>query len=146
MQKITPFLWFDNNFEEAFAFYQSIFKSAKLIAKHPMGGTFELEGQRLLAMNGGPMYKFTPAISLYIDCKDQDDVDYYWDKLTAGGGAESRCGWLQDKYGLSWQVIPRALTDYLAGGNSEVSRRVVEAMMKMTKIEVGELHKAARAQ
>ncbi|RZA26035.1 MAG: VOC family protein [Proteobacteria bacterium] len=144
MQKITPFLWFDNNFEEAFNFYKAIFKSAKLIDKNPMGGTFELEGQTFFALNGGPMFKFTPAISLYIDCKDQDEVDYYWNKLKADGGAESQCGWLQDKFGLSWQVIPKALTNYLSNSDEAVSGRVVEAMMKMTKIEIDKLDKAAK--
>lgn len=112
MQRITPFLWFDNNAQEAMNFYVSVFKNAKVISSSPMSVSLELEGQEFFGLNGGPVFRFTEAISLYVDCIDQKEVDDLWYKLSAGG-EESRCGWLNDKFGLSWQIIPRTLCDYL---------------------------------
>ncbi len=156
MQKITPFLWFDNRAEEAMQFYTSIFKNSKAGeirrwgdgAPAPKGGvlsaTFEIEGQQLIAFNGGPHFKFTPAVSLMVDCKDQDEVDYYWQKL-GEGGVESQCGWLQDKFGLSWQVVPKRLGELLQDPDSGRSGRAMQAMMKMTRIDVAALESAANA-
>lgn len=153
MNKITPFLWFDDKAEEAANFYISIFKNSKLLevkrrqGKTPgsdnpvMGVTFELEGQRFMALNGGPHFSFTPAISLFVDCKDQAEVDELWMKLTAGGEG-SRCGWLKDKYGLSWQIIPKALGEMLQDKDPQRAGRVMQAMLKMGKIEVRELQRA----
>jgi len=154
MNKITPFLWFDDKAEEAANFYISIFKNSKLLSvqrrqgktlgsDNPvMGLTFELEGQRFMALNGGPHFSFTPAISLFVDCKDQAEVDELWKKLTAGGGEESRCGWLKDKYGLSWQIIPKALGEMLQDKDAARAGRVMQAMLKMGKIQVQELQQA----
>lgn len=153
MRKITPFLWFDDKAEEAAKFYTSIFKNSKLVSvqrrqgKTPgsdspvMGVTFELEGQRFMALNGGPHFHFTPAISLFVDCKDQAEVDGLWAKLTAGGEA-SRCGWLKDKYGLSWQIIPKALGEMLQDKDAVRAGRVMQAMLGMDKIDVQGLQRA----
>ena len=141
MQKITPFLWFDNNAQEAMNFYVSIFKNAKVISESPMSVSFELEGQEFFGLNGGPMFRFTEAISLYVDCGDQNEVDELWTKLTAGG-EESRCGWLKDKFGLSWQIIPRKLSDYLSDPDPAKANRVMAAMMQMGKIDIAGLIKA----
>jgi predicted 3-demethylubiquinone-9 3-methyltransferase (glyoxalase superfamily) len=158
MQKITPCLWFDKNGEEAMEFYTSIFKDSKIgkasrynkEAAANMGmpegsmlaATFELAGQKFMALNGGPMFKFTEAISLMIDCGTQEEVDYYWNALTADGGEESMCGWLKDKFGLSWQVTPAALNDLMTNGTPEQSARVMAAMMKMKKIDIQTLQDA----
>ena len=107
MQKITPFLWFNNQAQEAADFYCSIFNDSKVISANPMMVTFQIEGQKFFALNGGPMFKFTEAISLYVNCETQEEVDTLWDKLISNGGQESQCGWLKDKYGLSWQIIPK---------------------------------------
>lgn len=148
MQKITTFLWFDNQAEEAVKFYTSVFKDGKIISETtwPEGGPaaagtvlvveFELAGQRFQALNGGPQFKFTEAISLVINCEDQEEVDYYWEKLLADGGQESQCGWLKDKYGLSWQVTPTILPQLLLSEDREKASRVMQAMMKMVKIDV----------
>jgi predicted 3-demethylubiquinone-9 3-methyltransferase (glyoxalase superfamily) len=146
MQKITPFLWFDHQAEEAMNFYLSIFKSAKVLNVNRMGDkvflvSFELEGQKFMALNAGPKYKFTEAISLYVDCETQAEVDELWDKLSAGG-AESRCGWLKDKYGLSWQIIPKALGKLMSDPNPAKSQAVMQAMLKMDKIIIADLQKA----
>lgn len=120
MQKISPFLWFNGNGEEAISFYTSIFKDSSVghISRMPngvmMGGTFYLQGQEFMALNGGPMFQFTPAISLFVKCADQAEVDYYWNALLADGGEESRCGWLKDKFGLSWQIIPNRLGELMS--------------------------------
>lgn len=152
-QKITPFLWFDGQAEEAINFYVSLFKNAKIlsITKYPdnvpgMGGKvltaiFELDGQQFMALDGGPMYKFTEAISLYVDCETQEEVDALWNKLSADKNAE-QCGWLKDKYGLSWQIIPRALGELMSDKNQTKSQRVMQAMLKMKKIDIAELKKA----
>jgi predicted 3-demethylubiquinone-9 3-methyltransferase (glyoxalase superfamily) len=148
MQKITPFLWFDNNAEEAMNFYVSVFKNSKVgqISRYgdagpgPKGAvmlvSFELEGQQFMALNGGPHFKLTPAISLYVDCKTQEEVDELWEKLLSGGGKADQCGWLTDKFGLSWQIIPRALTEMISDPDPQKSQRVMQAMMKMVKIDV----------
>ena len=147
MQKITPFLWYNGTAEEAMHFYISVYKNGKVIHVSPgpggkaMSVTFELEGQRFHALNGGPMFQFTPAISFFVDCYSQDEVDNLWEKLSAGG-EKSRCGWLKDKYGLSWQIIPTELGKYLNSPDPVKSKRVMEAMLKMDKIDIAGLKKA----
>ena len=146
-QKITPFLWFDGKAEEAMHFYVSIFKNSKAgkVMKGPdgsvMGVTFQLEGIKFSALNGGPQYKFTPAISLFVDCKTQQEVDELWEKLSAGG-EKSRCGWLKDKYGLSWQIIPSVLGKLLQDKNRAKAGKVMQAMMQMDKIDIKRLKQA----
>jgi predicted 3-demethylubiquinone-9 3-methyltransferase (glyoxalase superfamily) len=147
MQKIRPFLWFNNNAEEAMKFYVSIFKDSKVVSTMPgpdgkaMGGTFQLEGQEFLVLNGGPQYHFTPAISLFVNCETQEEVDDYWKKLTAGG-AEEPCGWLKDKYGLSWQIIPSVLGRLLGDKNRTKANAALQAMLKMKKIDIKGLQEA----
>lgn len=154
MQKITTFLWFDNNAEEAVKFYCKVFKKSKILETRrfddPFSGeknkivviTFRLEGQRFMAINGGPMFKFTEAISLYVNCKDQKEVDRLWSKLTSGGGQESQCGWLKDKFGLSWQIVPKDLGKYLYGKDKSKAKRAMDAMLKMKKLDVAKLKAA----
>jgi len=154
MQKITPFLWFDNNAEEAANFYTSIFKHSKLgnIARYGEAGpgpkgsvmsvTFQIEGQDFIALNGGPQFKFTPAISFFVDCPSQDEVDDLWEKLSAGG-RKDRCGWLQDKFGVSWQIIPTVLGELLHSKDPQTSQRVMNAMLKMDRIDIETLKRAA---
>jgi predicted 3-demethylubiquinone-9 3-methyltransferase (glyoxalase superfamily) len=149
MQKITTFLWFDNNAEEAMNFYTTVFKDSKIGAVHRRGadgpvfsGTFYLHGQEFYVLNGGPMFKFTEAISLFVKCQTQEEVDYFWEKLSEGG-AKSQCGWLKDKFGLSWQIIPDALGELMYSGDAAKSGRVMQAMMKMSKIEIDKLEAAA---
>jgi len=147
MQKITPFLWFNGQAEEATSFYLSIFKNSKLISTMPgpggsvMGTTFELEGQRFHTLNGGPQYSFTPAISMFISVETQQEVDDLWSKLSAGG-REDRCGWLQDKYGLSWQVVPTALPRLLGDKDRARAGRVMQAMLQMQRIDIAVLQQA----
>jgi predicted 3-demethylubiquinone-9 3-methyltransferase (glyoxalase superfamily) len=147
MQKITPFLWFDNNAEEAMNFYTSVFKEAKITNKTPgpdgkiMSGSFELFGQEFMVLNGGPLFKFNESVSFFVTCEDQAEVDYYWDKLLEGG-EPSQCGWLKDKYGLSWQIIPKALGEYLGNEDQEKAGRAMQAMLQMTKIDVAKLKAA----
>ena len=146
MQKITPFLWFDDKAEEAMHFYLSIFKNSKPGRVTRSGGsvvsvTFTLEGQEFMALNGGPHYQFTPALSLFVDCKTQAEVDELWEKLSAGGKID-RCGWLRDKYGLSWQIIPSALGEMLYDSDPARAQRVMQAMLKMDKIDIEGLRKA----
>ena len=157
MQKISPFLWFNNQAEEAMNFYVSIFKNSKILNVSRYGdagpgpkGTvmvanFELAGQRFMALNGGPVFSFTPAISLYVDCETQAEIDEYWDKLSAGGSAQ-QCGWLTDKFGVSWQVVPSVLGKLMSDPDPEKSKRVVQAMMKMVKLDIAALQRAADAQ
>lgn len=152
-QKIIPFLWFENHAEEAMNYYVKIFKnsSVKNIVRYGEAGpgpkdgvmtvTFELEGQEFTALNGGPMYKFTEAISFYVKCTSQDEVDYYWDKLTLEG-QEQPCGWLKDKYGVSWQIVPMLLVEMLNDTDPQRVRRVTEAMLKMKKIDIETLKNA----
>jgi predicted 3-demethylubiquinone-9 3-methyltransferase (glyoxalase superfamily) len=141
MQKIVPFLWFDGKAEEAAKFYTSVFKNAKIVQISPMVSTFNLEGQEFMALNGGPKFKFTPAVSFFVRCEGQDEVDYFWEKL-AEGGRTDQCGWLQDKYGLSWQVIPTIFVKMMSDPDREKSKRVMEALMKMTKIDISTLQTA----
>jgi len=153
MPKITPFLWFDSNAEEAAQFYTSIFKNSKILQTSRYGedgpgpkGTvmtirFELNGQEFIALNGGPHFKFNEAVSFVVNCETQQEVDEYWKKLTAGG-KEVQCGWLTDKYGLSWQITPTILGQLIADKDPEKARRVMQAMMKMVKIDIEALKKA----
>ena len=146
MNKITPFLWFDDKALEAAKFYCSIFKDSKIIkqnknGKKVWGVTLKINGQELIAFNGGPHFKFTPAISLFIHCKTQEEVDYYWEKLSKGG-KKVQCGWLKDKYGLSWQIIPDTLGKLLEDKDPKKAERVYQAMMKMTKIDIKTLKQA----
>lgn len=148
MKKITPFLWFDNQAEEAMNFYTSIFKNSRVlgIQRGPDGRAqsvnFELEGQELIGFNAGPEFKFNEAISLYVDCRDQQEVDELWNRLISDGGEESQCGWLKDKYGLSWQIVPSALGRYLNDPDPVKAQRVMQAMLKMRKIDVDGLKQA----
>ena len=154
MQKITPFLWFDGNAEEAANFYTSIFKNSKMgkISRYGDAGpgakgsvmsvTFQIEGQEFFALNGGPQFKFTPAISFFVNCETQQEVDDLWEKLSAGGRTD-RCGWLQDKYGLSWQIIPKVLSQLLGDKDPQRAKRAMQAMLQMTKIDGNALQQAA---
>jgi len=158
MQKITPFLWFDDQAEDAANFYTSIFKNSNIgrIFRHteeaaektglPVGSVltieFEIEGQKFVALNGGPLFKFNESISFVINCETQEEVDYFWGKLTADGGEESACGWLKDKFGMSWQVTPTVLIDMLNDSDEEKSGRVMQAMLQMKKIDVKALKDA----
>ena len=148
MKKITPFLWFDTQAEEAMNFYVSLFKNSKVlnISRGSDGNafivSFELDGQDFMGLNAGPEFKFNESISMYVDCEDQTEVDYFWNVLTADGGEESMCGWLKDKYGLSWQIVPKQLGKLMGDPDPEKSTRVREAMLKMQKIIVADLQKA----
>ena len=162
MQKITPFLWFTDNAEEAVKFYTSIFKNSKVgrilrysedVAKLSQSGMpagsvltieFEIEAQKFVALNGGPEFKFNESISFVVNCETQKEVDYFWEKLTSDGGEESQCGWLRDKFGVSWQVTPTVLIDMLHDKDSEKAQRVMKAMLQMQKIDIEKL-KAAYA-
>ena len=153
MQKITPFLWFDTNAEEAVNFYTSIFKDSKIVNINRYGeagpgqvgtamtATFTLQGQEFMALNGGPHFKFTEAISFFVNCETQEEVDELWEKLSEGG-EESQCGWLKDKFGVSWQIVPTALGQLLGDEDTEKSKRVMEAMLQMHKIDVEKLKQA----
>jgi predicted 3-demethylubiquinone-9 3-methyltransferase (glyoxalase superfamily) len=145
MPKIHPFLWFDKEAEEAMNFYVSVFPNSKVLSVQRSGpdgvvmtAAFELDGQRISALNGGPAFKFSEAFSFVIDCKDQAEVDDYWDKLVEGG-QPSRCGWLKDRFGLSWQVVPKQLFETIGGPDAEGRKRAMEAMMQMGKLDVGKL-------
>jgi predicted 3-demethylubiquinone-9 3-methyltransferase (glyoxalase superfamily) len=149
MQKITPFLWFDGHLDEAIAYYTSIFKNSEVkeVIKGPdekaFTAIFVLEGHEFMALNGGPRFKFTEAISFFVNCKDQEEIDYYWDSLTANGGQESMCGWLKDKYGLSWQIVPDGLVELLWNKvEPKKSQRAIDAMMQMRKLDIAKLHEA----
>ncbi|EEF57950.1 VOC family protein [Pedosphaera parvula] len=154
MQKITPFLWFDNEAEEAMKFYTSIFKKSKIVSVTKYGeagpgpkGTvmsaiFQLNGQEFYALNGGPSFKFSPAISFFVKCETQKEIDYYWKKLSAGGGETLQCGWLRDKFGVSWQIVPPILIELLGDKDPVKSQRVMQAMLKMTKLDIKKLKKA----
>jgi len=154
MQKITPFLWFDDKAEEAANFYVSLFKNSKIdtVSRYgdagpgPKGAVmtvaFQLNGQKFTALNGGPLFKFTEAISLFVNCESQQEVDELWEKLSAGG-QKSRCGWLKDKYGLSWQIIPSALGKLMSDPDREKAGRVMKAMLQMDKIDIAALEDAA---
>ena len=154
VQKITPFLWFDNNAEEAAELYVSIFKKSKILslsrygeagpgpAGSAMSVTFELEGQQFMALNGGPQYKFTEAISLFVHCTTQEEVDDLWARLSAGG-EEGPCGWLKDRYGLSWQIVPSVLGELLGDEDAEKAKRVMQAMLQMKKLDIQRLKQAS---
>ena len=142
MQKITTYLWFDNQVKEAANFYVSLFPDSKITSVNPMIVTFSLAGQEFMALNGGPTYKFNEAVSLFVSCETQDEVDHLWEKLTADGGSESQCGWLKDKYGLSWQIIPKALMTLMSDPDQKKAGRVMQAMLQMKKIVVSDLQKA----
>jgi predicted 3-demethylubiquinone-9 3-methyltransferase (glyoxalase superfamily) len=153
MQKIAPFLWFDGKAEEAMNFYTAIFKNSKVSSVTRCGdsgpgpkgtvmsATFELEGQEFIALNGGPMFTFSPAISFFVKCETQEEVDELWTKLSAGGETQ-RCGWLKDKFGLSWQIVPTVLGTLLQDKDAEKSKRVMQAMLKMTQLDIGLLKQA----
>jgi predicted 3-demethylubiquinone-9 3-methyltransferase (glyoxalase superfamily) len=153
MQKITPCLWFDNQAEEAAYFYTSIFKNSKIVeisrygeaGPRPQGMVmtvvFELDGQEFIALNGGPEFNFTEAVSLSVDCASQEEVDYFWEKLSEGG-EEGPCGWLKDRYGLSWQIVPSVLNEMMKDGDAEQVRRVTEALLKMSKLDIKALQHA----
>ena len=159
MQKITPFLWFNDNAEKAVKFYTSIFKKSKIgkiarydeagekVAGRPAGSVmtieFEIEGQDFIALNGGPHFKFNEAVSFVVSCKTQTEVDYYWNKLSAGG-KQVQCGWLTDKYGLSWQIVPTVLGELLSDKDAAKSQRVMKAMLKMVKLDIKKLKDAAK--
>jgi predicted 3-demethylubiquinone-9 3-methyltransferase (glyoxalase superfamily) len=143
MQKITPFLWFDGQAEEAARFYTSIFKKSKIESISPMSATFRLDGVKFIALNGGPQFKFTEAISFFVSCKTQKEIDYFWQKLSAGG-EKSRCGWLKDRFGVSWQIVPPILGELLNDEDDEKSKRVLQAMLKMTKLDIKKLKQAAK--
>ena len=153
MQKITPFLWFDDQAEEAMVFYTSIFKNSKIgsISRYGdagpgpagsvMSATFQLDGQEFMALNGGPVFTFSPAISFFVNCETQEEVDDLWDKLSEGG-EEGQCGWLKDRYGLSWQIVPSALGEMLGDKDAEKAQRVMNAMLQMRKIDIATLRLA----
>lgn len=157
MQKITPFLWFDNNAEEAVKFYTSIFKKSKIltVTRYEEAGAkasgrakgsvmtvaFELEGQKFVALNGGPHFKFTEAVSFVVNCKNQAEIDKFWKKLSAGG-KEGQCGWLKDKYGLSWQIVPDNIGKLIGSKDASRTQRVMQAVMTMTKLDIKTLKKA----
>ena len=159
LQKITPFLWYDGNAEEAAKFYTSIFKNSKMgsvtryddasaqASGRPKGSvmtvTFQLDGQEFVAINGGPIFKFTEAVSFVINCDTQEEVDHYWSKLTGDGGQEVECGWLKDKFGLSWQVTPNILIRLLSDPDAGRAKRAMQAMLKMKKIDIAKIEEAA---
>ena len=154
MQKITPFLWFDYQAEEAINFYTSIFKNSKIVSVSRYGeagpgpagslmtATFQLEGQQFMALNGGPQFKFTEAVSFFVNCQSQAEVDYLWERLSEGG-EEGQCGWLKDRYGLSWQIVPTVLGELLNNPDAEKSGRVMHAMLQMRKIDIAKLQQAS---
>jgi predicted 3-demethylubiquinone-9 3-methyltransferase (glyoxalase superfamily) len=153
-QKITPNLWFDNEAEEAASFYTSVFKNSRVlnVARYSEAGPrpagtvmtveWELDGQRFVGINGGPQFKFDEAVSFQIDCEDQDEVDYYWEKLTEGG-EESQCGWLKDRFGLSWQVVPQGMGELFSDPDPQRAERAMKAMLQMRKLDIEELRRAA---
>lgn len=153
-QKITPYLWFNDNAEEAIRLYVSVFGNARIVSESRYGegapmpagtlmsATFELEGQTFMALNGGPQFKFNPAISLFVDCQTQEEVDELWEKLTAGGGKPGRCGWLEDRFGVSWQIVPSVLGRYMQDKDAGKAGNVMQAMMRMDKLDIAELKRA----
>jgi predicted 3-demethylubiquinone-9 3-methyltransferase (glyoxalase superfamily) len=142
IQKVTPFLWYQEKAEEAARFYVSVFKNSKIIETNSMMATFELEGAQFIAFNGGPAQKLDHNISLFIRCETQDEVDYFWNKLKADGGREVQCGWLVDRFGLSWQVVPNILGDLLGDDDREKADRAMQAMLGMVKLDIAALKKA----
>ena len=147
MPSITPFLWFDTQAEEAMNFYASIFPRSKVLSVNRAGDNvmmveFELEGQKFMALNAGPVFKFNEAVSFYVGCDTQQEIDTYWAKLTADGGEPGQCGWLKDKYGLSWQIIPNALGRFMSSGDPAKTKRVVDVLMRSKKLEISEFQRA----
>jgi predicted 3-demethylubiquinone-9 3-methyltransferase (glyoxalase superfamily) len=154
MEKITPFLWFDNNAEEAMNFYISLFKNARVVqtSRYPegtpvpagtfMAGTFSIDDREFMVLNGGPHYKLTPAFSMLVNCESQEEVDYLWEKLTSDGGIEVQCGWLEDKFGVSWQIVPKVFFELLGRGDAEKTNRMMQALWGMKKLDVEGLKKA----
>jgi predicted 3-demethylubiquinone-9 3-methyltransferase (glyoxalase superfamily) len=157
MQKITPFLWFDSNAEEAVRFYLSVFKDGKIhtTARYPEDGqgtagsvmtiAFELKGQQFVALNGGPGFPFTNAVSLVVNCDSQEEIDYFWEKLAADGGEQIQCGWLRDKFGMPWQIVPSQIWDWLTGDDLAKVKRVTSAVWQMEKLDLAEIERAANA-
>ena len=155
MQKITPFLWFDTEAEEAVAFYLSVFKDGKIISTshYPENGprpagmvmtiAFELQGEQFVALNGGPGYPFSQAVSLVVNCESQKEIDHYWEKLAADGGEQIQCGWLKDKFGMPWQIVPKQIWDWLRGEDPARVQRVTAAVWQMEKLDLAELERAA---
>ena len=153
MQKITPFLWFDDRAEEAMEFYTSVFKNSKIgtVSRFSdevpgpkgkvMTGTFQIEGQEFMVLNGGPEFKFTEAISFFVHCENQEEVDYLWEKLSTGG-EKGQCGWLKDKFGVSWQIVPNILGELMSDPDAEKARRVTKAMLQMTRLDIKLLKQA----
>ena len=141
MKRVRPFLWFDEDAEEAARFYVSIFKNSRIIEAGEMVVTFELDGQEVMALNGGPHFRLNEAFSFFVSCETQAEVDYYWERLLEGG-EESRCGWLKDKFGLSWQIVPDVLGELMGDPDPAKSKRVFDAMMKMRKLEIDALREA----
>lgn len=154
MQKITPFIWFDNNLAEALKFYTSVFKDSKVVNSGHVGeeglnpggkiftATFQLNGVEFMGINGGPAYKPTEGVSFFIKCSNQEEVDYYWNHLTSGGGQEQPCGWLKDKFGVSWQVVPDCLGDFMSSADRVSSNRAIQAMLQMKKLDIQKLQDA----
>ena len=155
MQKIAPCLWFDGKAEEAMLFYTSVFKNSKVgsVTRYGEAGpgkkgsvmtaTFEIEGQQFTALNGGPLFKFNEAFSFVVSCENQEEIDYYWNKLTSSGGQESQCGWLKDKFGFSWQIVPTALGKLMADKDPKKANRVTQALLQMKKLDIATLEEAA---
>jgi predicted 3-demethylubiquinone-9 3-methyltransferase (glyoxalase superfamily) len=142
MQKITTFLTYNDQAQAAAKLYTSIFKNSKIVNESPMAATFELEGQRFIALNGGPSFKFAEGVSLFVDCKTQEEIDTYWDKLTAGGGQPGQCGWLKDRFGVSWQIVPSDLGKMLGDKDPAKAQRTMAAMLKMKKLDIRALQQA----
>ncbi len=154
-QKITPFFWYDNQAEEAMNFYVSIFKNSRVLGVTRYGksgpgpegsvltAAFELEGQKFTALNGGPRFKFNESVSFVVNCETQEEIDYFWEKLSSDGGQESQCGWLKDKFGLSWQVVPTILPELITSKDPKKSERVMQAIMQMKKLDLAKLKQAA---
>jgi len=142
MKKITPFLWFDASLEEVVKFYTTVFPNVQVQSLNPMNATFVIDDQEFMALNGGPQFKFNEAVSFFIRCESQNEIDYFWQKLTADGRAEGRCGWLQDKYGVSWQVVPNVLGKYMSDADRTKANRVIQAMLKMKKLDIAALDAA----
>jgi predicted 3-demethylubiquinone-9 3-methyltransferase (glyoxalase superfamily) len=150
MPTITPFLWFNDQAEDAMNFYASIFKTSKVLSVTRAGGRvmvveFELQGQRFMGLNAGPHHKFNEAVSFFVGCETQAEIDEYWSKLTADGGIEDRCGWLKDKFGLSWQIVPTALGRLLGDADPARGKRVMDAMLQMRKLDIAALQSASDA-
>jgi predicted 3-demethylubiquinone-9 3-methyltransferase (glyoxalase superfamily) len=147
MPSITPFLWFDTQAEEAMNFYASIFKGSKVISVNRVQGNvmtvaYELEGQKFIALNAGPQFKFNESVSFFVGCDTQEEIDYFWEKLSADGGSTNRCGWLKDKFGLSWQIVPNAMGQMLGGSDGAKSKRMMDALFQMEKLDLNRLQQA----